>query len=115
MNAFTAGDLEAGAFPRAGVGVRRADREPALVPPAACKCGRGKACGCRCCGPGGTAAATSVTCAGGSPGWRPGLPAAAWPPARGGAGWPAPGRPGRLRPGCCRAVLIAGILRFEVL
>jgi hypothetical protein len=64
MNAFTSHDLGADAFPQAGVGppgVRRAGREPALVPPVAGKCGCGKACGCRCCGPRGTAAATPVT------------------------------------------------------
>jgi hypothetical protein len=55
-----------------------------------------------------------VTCARRPPGWRPSLPAAARPPARGGAGWPAPGRPGRLRPGCRRAVPIVGILRAGV-
>ena len=81
----------------------------------ACKCGCDKACGCQCCGPRGIAAATSVTCARRSPGWRPGLPAAARPPARGGAGWPALGRPGRLRPGCGRTVPIVGILRAGVL
>jgi len=63
----------------------------------------------------GTAAATSMTCARRSPGWRTCLPAAARPSARGGAGWPAPGRPGRQRPGCRRTGPIVGILRAGVL
>jgi hypothetical protein len=118
MNTFTSHDLKADAFPQAGVDpldVQRVDRESALVPPMACKCGYDKACGCQCCGPRGTAAATSMTYARRSPGWRPSLPAAARPPIRGGAGWPAPGRPGRLRPGGRRAVPIVGILRAGVL
>ena len=48
MNTFTSHDLNAGAFPQAGAGprgVERVDREPALVPPMACKCGYDKACG----------------------------------------------------------------------
>ena len=118
MNTFTSDDLKADACPQVGagpLGVQRVDREPALVPPMACKCGWDKAGGCQCCGPRGTAAATSMTCAPRSRGWRPSLPAAARPPAGGGAGWPAPGRPGRLRPGCRRAVPILGILRAGVL
>jgi len=84
MNTFTSRDLKAGAFPQVGVDpldVQRVDREPALVPPVACKCGCDKACGYQCRGPRGTAAATSMTCARRSPGWRPSLPAAARPPA----------------------------------
>jgi hypothetical protein len=83
MNTFTSRDLKADAFPQVGVDpldVQRVDRESALVPPMACKCGCDKACGCQCCGPRGTAAATSMTCARRSPGWRPSLPAAARPP-----------------------------------
>jgi len=83
MNTFTSHDLKADAFPQVGVDpldVQRVDRESALVPPMACKCGCDKACGCQCCGPRGTAAATSMTCARRSPGWRPSLPAAARPP-----------------------------------
>jgi hypothetical protein len=54
MHAFTSRDLTAGAFPQVGVDpldVQRVDREPALVPPVACKCGCDKACGCQCRGP----------------------------------------------------------------
>jgi len=42
MHTFTSRDLKAGAFPQVGVDpldVQRVDREPALVPPVACKCG----------------------------------------------------------------------------
>jgi len=118
MHTFTSRDLKAGAFPQVGVDpldVQRVDREPAPVPPVACKRGCDKACGYQCRGPRGTAAATSMTCARRSPGWRPGLPAAARLPARGGAGWPAPGRPGQPRPGCRRTGRIVGILRAGVL
>ena len=54
MNTFTSHDLKADAFPQVGVDpldVQRVDRESALVPPMACKCGCDKACGCQCCGP----------------------------------------------------------------
>ena len=66
MNTFTSHDLKADAFPQVGVDpldVQRVDRESALVPPMACKCGCDKACGCPCWGPRGTAAVTSMTCA----------------------------------------------------
>ena len=59
MTTFTSHDLKADAFPQASVDpldVQRVDRESALVPPMACKCGRDKACGCQCRGPRGTAA-----------------------------------------------------------
>jgi hypothetical protein len=48
MNTFTSHDLKADAFPQVGVDpldVPR-DRESALVPPMACKCGCDKACSC---------------------------------------------------------------------
>ncbi len=66
MNTFTSRNLTAGAFPQVGVDpldVQRVDRESALVPLVACKCGCDKACGCQCRGPRGTAAAMSMTCA----------------------------------------------------
>jgi hypothetical protein len=118
MNTFTSHDLKAGAFPQVGVDpldVQRVDREPALVPPVVCKRECDKACGYQYRSPRGTAAATSMPCARRSPGWRPSLPAAARPPARGGAGWPASGRPGRPRPGCRRTGPMVGILRAGVL
>jgi hypothetical protein len=80
----------------------------------ACRCGCDRACGCRCCDPRGTDAATLMTCARRSPGWGPSVAAAARPPARGGAGGPVPGRPGLLRPGWRRAVPVVGILRAGV-
>ena len=119
MNTFTSRDLKAGAFPQVGVDpldVQPVDREPALVPPVACKRGCDKACGYQCRGPRGTAAATSMTCARRSPGWR-GRPCQ---PRQGrrleaARAAPAPGRPGRPRPGCRRTGRIVGILRAGVL
>jgi len=83
MHTFTSRDIKAGALPQVGVDpldVQRLDREPALVPPVACKCGVTRPAAISA-AVRGTAAATSMTCARRSPGWRPGLPAAARPPA----------------------------------